>query len=294
MTSTYHIPVLLDEIISYLDPQPGQTFIDGTVGQGGHAQVILEHVIPGGRLLGIDKDPSNLEIAKERLASYSQSVVFVCDSYRNLKSIAKKYGISSVSGIILDLGFCSSQVDEAARGFSFQEEGPLDMRYNLEQDLTAQIIVNEWSEQELTEIFIRFGEEINAKQIARAIIQRRKQQPLETTIELAHLMTDLFPKKGRLHPATKIFQALRIAVNHELNDLIEVLPQAVELLASHGRLAVISFHSLEDRILKDFFKQKEKEQVIRKVTKSVVQANQKEKQKNHRARSAKLRVIEKL
>jgi len=294
MINTYHIPVLLEEVIHYLDPKPGQVFIDGTVGQGGHAKIILEHIVPGGRLLAIDKDPRNLAVVKEYLAVYSQSVVFICDSYRNLKSLALAHGFSSIDGILLDLGFCSSQIEEADRGFSFLHEGPLDMRYHPEDLLTAKEIINEWSQEALKDIFIRFGEEKEAEKIAVKIVRERKHKPIRTTTQLAELISFIMTRRGKIHPATKVFQALRLAVNHELSELEEGLPQAISLLKQGGRLAVISFHSLEDRIVKQFFKQQEQKGFIHRLTPFVLTPTKEEQQKNKRARSAKLRVIQKI
>lgn len=292
MQEICHIPVLAKEVIDFLDPKPGRSFIDGTVGQGGHAQLLLERVIPGGRLLAIDQDMENLVMAKKRLAAYATQVVFLHDSYANIKQLAYAHDFSQVDGIFLDLGFSSAHLQNAKRGFSFQMEGPLDMRYNQDQQLTAREILSGWTKQELQELFLVYGEELRAENIAQAIVQRRKISPLQTTTELADLVCSVVPKRGKIHPATRIFQALRIAVNSELEQLKQVLPQTLDLLKPEGRLAIISFHSLEDRIVKRFFKDHQgKELSI--LTKKVIVPTTEEQKENPRCRSAKLRVAEK-
>ena len=286
-----HIPVLLGEVSEYLKPEPNNLLIDGTVGLGGHAQNLLPNVLPGGRLLGIDKDADNLEIARERLSRFGESVVLVRDSYANIKTHAYAHQFHPVNSILLDLGFSSVHVDGAERGFSFRKDGPLDMRYDRSSGITAEEVVNEWSEDELARIFRQYGEEKKARQIAKAIVSARAQTPLNRTIQLATVIAQTQRQRGRIHPATKIFQALRIAVNDELGELERVLPECVDLLKSGGRLAIISFHSLEDRIIKQFFKS---HSILKVVTKRPITASQEEVKKNPRARSAKLRVAEKI
>ena len=291
MTRIYHKPVLLQEVLKFLHPEPNNIFVDATVGQGGHAQALLEAALPVVRLLAIDRDQSNLAITKERLKKYENKVEYVCDSYANLKSHAYDLNFNSVNGILLDIGFSSIHVDDPARGFSFQSAGPLDMRYNQQQELTAEKIISEWDEDDLAEIFRKYGEEKHARKIAQAILKARKDKKISTTTQLADLISSVMPRRGKTHPATKVFQALRIAVNDELGQLEQVLPDAVDLLAPGGRLAIISFHSLEDRIVKNFLKSHPSLKVI---TKKPVTASAEELKDNPRARSAKLRVAEKI
>ncbi len=291
MKEIAHEPVLLDEVIHYLDPKPKEHFIDGTVGLGGHAKEILKRTLPEGRLLGIDRDAENLERARKRLAEFQDRVILVQDSYANTKKYAYDYGFDQVDGILLDLGFSSVHIEKPDRGFSFQTEGPLDMRYDQRQELTAKTIVNTWNEEELAKIFRQFGEERHARQIARAIVANRKDMEIRTTGQLAELVASVIPRRGKLHPATRVFQALRIAVNDELGELQRALPDLVDLLAPGGRLAVISFHSLEDRIVKQFMNSQHE---LRILTKRVVKPTQEEIKKNPRARSAKLRVAERV
>ncbi|HBP00549.1 MAG: Ribosomal RNA small subunit methyltransferase H [Candidatus Uhrbacteria bacterium GW2011_GWF2_41_16] len=293
MDDVSHVPVLLEEVLQYLDPKPGEHFIDATVGQGGHAERILERVLPGGRLLAIDRDADNLAIARKRLARFGHQVTFIRDSYIRMSQYAAEEGFLGASGILLDLGFSSAHVDDPSRGFSFQGEGPLDMRYDRTQDLTAAHVVNEWSKDELVRIFRVYGEEHLASRIADAIVNMRREQLFATTSELGQLIEDVVPRHGKIHPATRVFQALRIAVNDELGGLKQVLPQAAKLLRTGGRLVVISFHSLEDGIVKRFFK-KEASHFFRLVTKHVVIPSPQEIKINPRARSAKLRVAERI
>jgi 16S rRNA (cytosine1402-N4)-methyltransferase len=294
MTEIHHTPVLLDEVLEYLQVETNEQFIDGTVGQGGHAAAIMQTARPGARLLGIDRDPRNLEVAKERLKEFGDRVVLVQDTYANLKQLAHEHSFNKVDGILLDLGFSSAHIEEAERGFSFQREGPLDMRYDPQSPLTAREIVNSWNEDGLARIFRRYGEEKKARPIAQAIITRRQDKPFETTTELAECVSDAVGRRGKIHPATKVFQALRIAVNDELGELERVLPDAVDVLEPGGRLAVISFHSGEDRIVKRFMQKRESSGALNILTKNIVQASREEVEENPRARSAKLRVAEKV
>ena len=288
-----HIPVLAKEAIEAFDPKPGQIFIDGTVGQGGHAKIILEHVVPGGRLFAIDRDPENLVIAKEWLRAYENETFFIQDSYLHFKKHVQAQGISQVDGILLDLGFSSAHVDNPERGFSFQKEGPLDMRYDPKQSLTAKDILATWTKQELIELFEGYGEETQAQKIVEAIKKHQKIEPIETTTQLADLISSVIPFRGKRHPATQVFQALRIAVNDELGQLTQVLPDLVEMLRPGGRLAIITFHSLEDRIVKQFFKEHHGKE-LHLVNKHVIKPSFQEIKQNPRARSAKLRVIERI
>ena len=286
-----HKPVLLDEISNYLKPEPKSLLIDGTVGLGGHAATLLPRVLPGGRLLGIDRDAANLERARERLSGFGDAVVLVHDSYANVRTHAYAHGFVHVDAILLDLGFSSVHVDDPDRGFSFQNDGPLDMRYDQSQPLTAGELVNTWSEDELARIFRQYGEEVNARPIAHSIVRSRAKMPFTRTVQLAELIAGLKRHHGKTHPATKVFQALRIAVNDEFGELERVLPECVNLLKPGGRLAIISFHSLEDRIIKQFFKSTP---ALKVVTKRPITATREERLENPRARSAKLRVAEKI
>ncbi len=273
-------------------------FVDGTVGLGGHAEAILERVLPvvssldtNVHLLAIDKDQGNLATAQKRLAKFGNAVVFAHDSFANMKGIAQEHHITQVNGILLDLGFSSVHVDDPERGFSFLKTGPLDMRYNKLAGQTAADIVNTWDEDDLARIFRVYGEELRARDIAKAIIVRRKAKPFEITTDLAEAISEVVPRKGKIHPATQVFQALRIVVNGELDDLERVLPDIVDLLVPGGRLAIISFHSLEDRIVKQFFKDHPN---LELVNKHVITASDEELKNNPRSRSAKLRVAQKI
>lgn len=285
-----HKPVLLEEVSNYLKPEPKALLIDGTVGLGGHAATLLPRVLPGGRLLGIDRDAANLERARERLSGFGDAVVLVHDSYAHVRVHAQAHGFEPVDGILLDLGFSSVHVDQPDRGFSFQHGGPLDMRYDQQQSLTAGEMVNGWSEDELARIFRTYGEELQARSIAQSIVASRAKTPFARTTQLAAFIEAHTRQRGRLHPATKVFQALRIAVNDELGELERALPECVKLLKPGGRLAIISFHSLEDRIIKQFFK---RTPALKVVTKRPVTASREELAQNPRSRSAKLRVAQK-
>jgi 16S rRNA (cytosine1402-N4)-methyltransferase len=287
-----HTPAMLEEVLRFLNPKPREHFIDGTVGLGGHAKELVARVLPGGRLLAIDRDADNLAIAKERLAQHAAHVVFVRDSYANLAKHAYDHGFSDARGVLLDLGFSSVHVDDPSRGFSFQAAGPLDMRYDRTQELTAMTIVNGWTKEELARIFRAYGQERFAMKIADAIVRARRRERIVTTLQLVEVITSVAPRRGKMHPATRVFQALRIAVNDELGELERALPQAVEVLGDGGRLAVISFQSLEDRIVKRFFKQHDGRE-LKVLTKHVIVPTDDEIKRNPRARSAKLRVAEK-
>lgn len=303
-----HVPVLMREVLEALNPRPGQWFIDGTVGTGGHAQAILEATAPDGRLLGLDADPFALEVARQRLRIYRDRVYLIHTNFVDLAEVARNCGFFPVHGVLLDLGVSSLQLETAERGFSFQTEGPLDMRYDPRSPVTAYTLVNNLTEEELAELLYRFGEERRSRAIARAI---RAARPITTTTQLAEVITRAVGgRRGtRLHPATRTFQALRIAVNNELEALTRVLPSAVSVLAPGGRLAVVSFHSLEDRIVKGFFAQEAKDCIcpptsypmqctcghratLRIITRKPIVASSEEIKTNVRARSAKLRVAE--
>lgn len=302
-----HKPVLYQEIIHALQPRRGGRYVDGTLGAGGHARGILEACAPDGQLLGLDVDPQALAIARKTLAPYEHRVHLAQASHVTLRERLASLGWDAVDGILLDLGASSLQFDDPARGFSFWQDGPLDMRFGVNAAMTAEEIVNTFDEQELADIIFRYGEDRNARKIARAIVTNR---PLRATRELAAVIEQVSPRKGsRVHPATRTFQALRIVVNDELAALEKTLPQAVSALRSGGRCAVISFHSLEDRLVKDFFREQSRERVnpphetiyeterravVKLVNKKPILPTEEEIRENPRARSAKLRVIEKI
>jgi len=295
-----HAPVLLNEVLIALQPYSGGVYIDGTVGAGGHAAAILRQAQPEGRLFGLDQDPMALALARQQLAPFGTQVTLIHANFEQLGRLA----LPQVDGILLDIGVSSMQLDQNERGFSFQTDGPLDMRMNTTTGETAADLVNTLPEDELANLIYQYGEEPRSRRIAKAIVQAR---PIERTLPLAQLIAKVKPGYSRIHPATQTFQALRIAVNDELGVLARVLPQAIALLKPGGRLAVITFHSLEDRIVKQFFKQESTDclcpteqpfctcqhhATLRLITKKPITAAESEIAVNPRARSAKLRVAE--
>jgi 16S rRNA (cytosine1402-N4)-methyltransferase len=306
-TFVSHIPVLSREVIENLSVQPGGRYIDCTLGNGGHTQAILEHSSPGGQLLGIEADPEAIATAAARLLHFGKSVVSVHDNFVNLKDICLKYDFFPVHGILFDLGLSSLQLDEEGRGFSFQRSAPLDMRFNPSQRTTAADIVNTYSEIELARIIKTYGEEINSRAIARKIVQNR---PINTTTDLANLIEQAVGgHHSKIHPATRTFQALRIAVNHEMENLESALNQAVGLLGFGGRIVVISYHSLEDRIVKQFMQRESRNCIcppeaikcvcghranLKIITRKIITPAFAEVQMNPRSRSAKLRAAERI
>lgn len=286
-----HEPVLFDEVMAALAPRAGGRYVDGTLGNAGHAAGILERSSPDGRLLGIDLDPHALQAAREALATYGERATLVHGSFAHLGDIARECRLTPVDGVILDLGLSSMQLAQAERGFSFQSDGPLDMRFDPSGDTTAADLVNTLPADELADILYQYGEERMSRRIARAIVNAR---PLHTTAELADVVARCVGRRGRIHPATRAFQALRIAVNDELEVLEQGLAQGVNALTSGGRLAVIAFHSLEDRVVKNYFRQQAGAGTLCLVTRRPLQASEAERERNPRSRSAKLRVAEKL
>ncbi len=299
-----HLPVLYHEVLAGLTPAPGGKYIDGTLGAGGHAAGILTRSSPDGRLLGMDRDPAALEAARAALAPFGERATTVRASYTQMADAAR--GFAPMDGILLDLGLSSLQLDDPARGFAFQSDGPLDMRFDPESGMTAAEIVNDWPLDELTDVLHTYGEERHSRRIAQAIGAAR---PLKTTRQLAEVIRNAVGgRRERIHPATRTFQALRIAVNGELEAVTEVLPIAVSLLKPGGRLAVISFHSLEDRIVKDYFRRQARGPqddpsaaapphfvpVLNEITRKPSVASAEEIARNPRARSARLRIVEKL
>ena len=301
-----HIPVLAQEALDWLQPTSPHIYIDATVGLGGHSREILNRSSPGGSLLAIDADPQALQVARQRLAQWEERITFVQGRHRDLDVLARRAGVAAVHGVILDLGVSSLQLDEPERGFSFSHDGPLDMRMGPDTEFTAADIVNTWSQEDLARIIYEYGQERHSRRIARAICNDR---PLNRTGDLAALVARVVGQRGRIHPATRTFQALRIAVNRELESLQAVLPQIVELLVPGGRMVIISFHSLEDRIVKQFIARESRDCIcppripqcvcghkatVLRLTKKPVMATSTEIERNPRSRSARLRVAERL
>jgi 16S rRNA (cytosine1402-N4)-methyltransferase len=284
-----HISVLLDEVIQFLDPKPGGRFIDATLGAGGHAIAILERTAPDGRLLAIDQDESALSNAKAMLASSGSRAVLIHGNFRSVRDLAETCGFTGCDGVLADIGISSMMVDDPSRGFSFMREGPLDMRMDRSRELTAASVVNTYSEKEIADILFTCGEERRSRPIARSIVRSR---PLERTTDLVRAVERVSgtPRHGRIHPATRTFQALRIYVNDELASLEDFLTGAMATVRPGGRVVVISFHSLEDRIVKQKFRAASN--AGRVLTKKVVVASDDEVRRNPRARSAKLRAWE--
>ncbi len=295
-----HIPVLRQEVIDLLLPELGQNFIDGTCGAAGHTLAILEKNYPDGKVMCFDWDSEALKRAKEIIvakdAKLLERVIFINDSYANLAGVVSKEKLGPVRGILLDLGMSSDQLETSGRGFSFLKDEPLDMRYCADQDLTAREILNHWSEQEITRVLKEYGEEPFARRISEEVIKNRKIKPILNTLELVGIISQAVPRKwqyGRTHFATRTWQALRIAVNDELGNLQRFLPQAMDVLTEGGKLAIISFHSLEDRIVKNFFRDQAKKGIAVVLTKKPIIAGEAEIKQNPRGRSAKLRAIKK-
>lgn len=289
-----HIPVLLNEVIKFLDPQPNENFIDATVGEGGHTLAILQRTAPGGKVLGIDLDPEMLNIVSKKLKAFENRLILVQGNFRNIKKIVEENKFKDVQGVLFDLGVNLYQLKKSGKGFTFQRNEPLLMTFGPDVLWTAEEIVNSWPEEKLAQIFREYGEEKKYLAIARAIVRRRKTRPLKTTFDLLEIIGEIkpFTKKYRIHPATKIFQALRIATNDELNNLRKGLEGALEILEKGGRIVVISFHSLEDRIVKNFFKANKNH--LRVLTKKPIVPQKVEIFNNPSARSAKLRAGEKI
>ncbi|RQD73507.1 MAG: 16S rRNA (cytosine(1402)-N(4))-methyltransferase RsmH [Candidatus Syntrophonatronum acetioxidans] len=306
-----HIPVLLEEAVYHLNCQPGKEIVDCTVGQGGHSRKILESIGPKGFLWGIDRDEKVLELAEKNLAGFN-NYRLINGNFGNLENIAKRYFPQGIDGVLFDLGVSSLQLDEAGRGFSYQKDTPLDMRMDTGQEITARSLVNQLPLEELTRIIKEYGEESWAKRIARFIVKEREKKELKTTGELVEVIKAAVPARARRkggHPARRTFQALRIAVNKELENLKRGLEASFQILRPGGRLCVISFHSLEDRMVKEFFKSKEgkcicppkaplcicgQRKEIKIINRKPVTPKKEEIEQNPRARSARLRAGEKL
>lgn len=311
MTEFHHVSVLLEECIQALSIKPDGTYVDGTLGGAGHSSQIVQRLTTG-RLIGIDRDPKALKAASERLAPYSDRVTLVHSNFSRVDQVLDELGIDGVDGILLDLGVSSPQLDEAERGFSYMADAPLDMRMNSQDSLTAYEVVNLWPREELRRILYEYGEERYAPQIASAIDRRRAERPIETTLELVDVIRSAMPPQAlreKQHPAKRSFQAIRIAVNDELGAVSRVMDAAISKLNSGGRLAIITFHSLEDRIVKNAMASAAKgctcppefpvcvcgkTPKVKLVSKKPIVSSEEELQRNPRARSAKLRVCEKI
>ncbi|MDP1688915.1 MAG: 16S rRNA (cytosine(1402)-N(4))-methyltransferase RsmH [bacterium] len=295
-----HTPVLLKEVLEYLDPKPGQFIIDGTVNRGGHTTAILKKMMPSGKYLAVDLDENILENTKSEINSKFQipnstfEIVWQNDNYANIPEILKRKEMGKADGLLVDLGFSSAQIENSNRGFSFQKNEPLDMRYDIVQKLMAHDVVNKYSEKELADIIWKFGEERFSRRIAKKIIEERAKEPIVNTFQLVEVIKMAVPRsyeKGRIHPATRTFQALRIFVNDELGNLEKLLKNLDFILNRDGRAVIISFHSLEDRIVKNYFKEMKQSKKVELLTKKPITATEEEIRLNPRSRSAKLRAI---
>lgn len=303
-----HVPVMVDEVLEALRVNPGSVYIDCTVGEGGHALSVLEAVSPAPGILGVDLDEESLNIARERLNGYGQRARFVKGNFAGLGAICSQHGIPAAAGVLFDLGVSSLQLETAGRGFSFSREGRLDMRFDTSQELTAYDLVNKGGERELVDLLREFGEENRPGRLARAVLRAR---PIETTLELAEVIARASApsRRSRTHPATRTFQALRISVNRELDNVRLGLEQAVQALRSGGRLVVISYHSLEDRLVKTFMRREGAvcicpagtpecicghRPTLRVISKRVKRPSPSEVRENPRSRSARMRIAERL
>jgi 16S rRNA (cytosine1402-N4)-methyltransferase len=290
-----HIPVMLHEVVEYLQPKPGHIIVDGTLGLGGHAEVIAGMVGPQGRLIGIDRDARALEQARENLKEYRDRCYFVHQDYRYIDKVLEELNIPKVNGLLLDLGLSSFQLDDPERGFSFRNDGPLDMRMDQDSPISAFDLVNSLSEKEISSILKEFGQERWHHRIARFVVHQRSQKPIETTKELSDIVLRAMPrgkKREKIHPATRTFQAVRIAVNRELEGLGEALDKCNDALEIGARVVVIAFHSLEDRVVKQKFRGLAKSGNLNLVVKKPLRPGEGEAGLNPRARSARLRIAE--
>ena len=296
-SKTIHIPVMLNEIIEYLRPKNGDIFVDGTIGLGGHSQVILKMLGKQGRLIGLDRDQKALALAKEKLEPFSSQSEFIYSNFINIDEVLDNLEISAVDGILLDLGVSSLQLDDPQRGFSLRVDGPLDMRMDQNAHISAYDLVNSLSEKEIVSILKDFGQERWAYRIARKIVENRVKNPIETTRDLRHIIMRAMPfkrKRERKHPAIRSFQAFRIAVNRELEALEIALDKCIRYLKPYGRIGIVSFHSLEDKIVKEKFRSCSKEGKLKLVVKKPLRPSEDEVAKNSRSKSARLRIAERI
>lgn len=298
MFKKVHNPVMLSEIIDYLNLSPGKTIVDATVGTGGHSKSIIERIMPGGRLIGIDRDEESLGVAKERLGQYGGACQFIYGNFFELDTILERLSIKKIDGILFDLGVSSFQLEDPKRGFSFQYEGPLDMRLDRNSYISAYDLVNNLNEEEISSLLWNFGQERWHNRIAHLMVEEREKQPITTTSQLANIVIRAIPhryryKYYRIHPATRTFLGIRIAVNRELETLETAMNKAIELLDTRARICVISFHSLEDRVVKLSFRKSAQEGKINIITPKPLTPTISEIEANPSSRSAKLRVAEK-
>ncbi|MBM4305416.1 MAG: 16S rRNA (cytosine(1402)-N(4))-methyltransferase RsmH [Deltaproteobacteria bacterium] len=292
-----HIPVMVEEVMDLLRCEPGRTYVDGTLGGGGHGEEILKRTGPDGFLIGMDWDKEAIDEASKRLKPYGNRTRIFRENFIHLPEILKTMKIETVDGILLDLGLSSIQLERGERGFSFRGEGPLDMRMDERKDHTAADLLNALSPEELERILFEYGEERWAKRIAKAIVSEREQEPIQTTESLRRIIYRTIPKRfqsRRIDPATRTFQAIRIKVNEELENLKRVLESGWKVLSKGGRICIISFHSLEDRIVKEGFRRLEREGMMQIATKKPFVPSEEEQEKNPRSRSAKLRCAERI
>jgi len=297
LNTKFHTPVMLREVLEYLDLKPGKLIVDATLGTAGHSENILERILPGGGLIGIDRDQESLSIARERLSKFGSAAKFIHGNFVDLDTLLEGLKISKVDGALFDLGISSIQLQDTGRGFSFQKEGPLDMRMDKDSYVSAYDLVNNLNEEELSTLLWNFGEERWHNRIARILVQEREKHPITTTLELANIVTRSIPPRYRyhhyrIHPATRTFQAVRIAVNRELEILESAVNKAIALLNKKARICVISFHSLEDRVIKFAFRKAEADGLINIITAKPLTPAQSEVVINPASRSSKLRVAE--
>ncbi|MFA6350574.1 MAG: 16S rRNA (cytosine(1402)-N(4))-methyltransferase RsmH [Candidatus Omnitrophota bacterium] len=294
-----HTPVMLGEVLEYLNLKPGKTIVDATLGTAGHSLAILERILPGGGLIGIDRDQESLEIAKERLNQFGSASKLIHGNFVDIDTLLENLGVKSVDGILFDLGISSFQLFDPARGFSFQGDGPLDMRMDKDSYISAYDLVNNLNEEELSTLLWNFGQERWHNRIARLIVQEREKEPITTTMQLANIVTRSIPSRYRhrhyrIHPATRTFQAVRIAVNRELEILESAVNKAIAILDKNARICVISFHSLEDRVIKFAFRKAQDQGLIEIITPKPLTPSAAEVEANPASRSSKLRVAERV
>ncbi|MDO8662049.1 MAG: 16S rRNA (cytosine(1402)-N(4))-methyltransferase RsmH [Candidatus Omnitrophota bacterium] len=296
---TIHTPAMRAEVLTYLDLKPGKTIVDATVGTAGHSFAILERILPGGRLIGIDRDEASLALARERLSQFGSAYELIHGNFVDLDTLLENLGVKSVDGILFDLGISSFQLLDASRGFSFQADGPLDMRMDKDSYISAYDLINNLNEEELSTLLWNFGEERWHNRIARLIAREREKKPITTTAELANIVVRSIPSRYRhryyrIHPATRTFQAVRIAVNRELEILEAAVNKAIAILNKKSRICVISFHSLEDRIIKFAFRKAESDGLINILTSKPLTPLTLEVEANRASRSSKLRAAERI
>jgi 16S rRNA (cytosine1402-N4)-methyltransferase len=299
MTEQLHTPVMLAEVLEYLDPKPGKVIVDATVGMGGHSLEIIKRITPGGTLIAIDRDKESLAIAQERLKDFSDSVEFVYGNFSDIEEISKRLKLEKIDGIVLDLGVSTFQLTQAERGFSFTREGPLDMRLDRNSYISAYDLVNNLNEDEISNLLWSFGQERWHNRIAHRVVEERQKHPITTTAELSEIVMRAIPPRFRrfhyrIHPATRTFQAVRIAVNRELEALEQVLARTIPLVAPGGRICVISFHSLEDRVVKWAFRKAATDGAVKILTPKPLIPTESEARANPSSRSSKFRAVEKI